>query len=129
MQDHIPSFVANVEAIIKDKMKDLATKDGLPHATKSVGTLTESVPHLINSFNKMVYNNRARAINKARLRLAGTHPGGSIIPLVFLLDKKGLVIPIRWASEITAGTYAAVETWAARFGLDPVNPITGTRLE
>jgi hypothetical protein len=136
MQDRIPSFVANVEAIVKDKVKDLATKDGLDHVTESMGTLTERVDNLIestqdltHSFTKMAYNDRARAINKARLRLASTHPGGGIIPLVPLLDKEGLFVPIRWASEIMAGTYAAVETWAARFGLDPVNPINGTRLE
>lgn len=123
MQDLIPSFVANVEAIVKDKVKDLATKDGLDHVTKSMGTLTErvdnlteSVQDLTQSFDKMAYNDRARAINKARLRLAGTHPGGGIIPLVPLLDKEGLFVPIRWSSGITDGTYAAVKTWVARFG-------------
>jgi len=136
MQDRISSFVANVEAIIKDKVKDLVTKDGLDLVAKSVGTLTESVDNLTESiqdltqsFDKIAYNNRARAINKARLRLAGTQPGGDVIPLVPLLDKEGLFIPIQWASDFTDGTYAAVKTWATRFGLDPVNPITGTRLE
>jgi hypothetical protein len=65
----------------------------------------------------------ARAINKARLRLASTHPGGGIILLVPLLDKEGLFVSIQWAFGITDGTYAAVKSWAARFGLDPANPL------
>jgi hypothetical protein len=107
MQDRIPSFVANVDAIVKDKAKDLATKDGLDHATNSVGTLTESVDNLTksvqdltHSFDKMAYNDRARATNKARLRLAGTHSDGGIIPLVPLLDKEGLFVPISYPMGI-----------------------------
>lgn len=113
---------ASVKELIKQGVENLATKDGLGTLTESVDDLALNVQDLTESFDKMAYNVRAKAINKTRLRLAGTHPGGGIIPLVPLLDKEGLFVPIRWASEITDGSEAAIATWAARFGLDPVAP-------
>lgn len=103
---------ASVEAIVKE-VKNLATKDGVDDLALNIQDLTEA-------FDKMAYNVRAKAINKTRLRLAGTHPGGGIIPLVPLLDKEGIFVNIRWASEVTDASQVAIATWAARFGLEPV---------